>query len=127
MAAGANDSVHPHRAQHVEISKFAENLYTTISLITSPTSPYYSPETIVYILIPPPVNPAQLSDVLKSERSNVNTKKYAEMVKRVGDETGVSVIDVWTSFWEKGGEKEEGLAPFLSDGLHLTGEGYKVR
>lgn len=110
----------------MDISKFAENLHTTISLIKSPTSLYHSPKTHIVLLTPPPVNRAQLSPILKKERNNDRTKAYAEAVKTVGEETGVHVLDVWTAFWERGGEKEEGLEPLLSDGLHLTGEGYKV-
>ena len=125
---GANDSVlgNVGSTQHVPLPKFAENIHTNISLLTSPTSPYYSPHTYILLLTPPPVNPHQLNPILRRERNNESTRAYKECVERVGEETGVGVLDVWGAFWEKAGESEEGLEPFLSDGLHLTGEGYKV-
>lgn len=78
------------------------------------------------LITPPPVNTFQLNPILKKERNNESTKAYAEAVKTVGEETQVTVLDIWSAFWKWSGEKEEGLAPLLTDGLHLTGEGYKV-
>ena len=121
---GANDSVLPGEAQHVDIAKFAENLHTTISMVTSPTSPYYSPHTRIILITPPPVNPNQRPE--DPTRNNVNTEAYARRVVDVAKETEVEVVDVWGLFWEKADGKEEGLAPYLSDGLHLTADGYGV-
>ena len=55
------------------------------------------------------------------------TRAYADAVREVAAEEGVHVVDVWSAIWKKAGEKEEGLAEYLSDGLHLTANGYKVR
>ena len=95
------------------------------SIIQSPTSPYYSPRTRIILLTPPPFNPSQWSQPLN--RTPEHTRKYAQGVKSVGEELDVPVVDVWSLLWEKAGEQEEGLRPFLTDGLHLTKEGYKVR
>lgn len=121
---GANDATDPGDRQHVDISKYAENLHTIISLVTSPTSPYYSPETRVILITPPPVNLAQGPQF--SNRNNVNTKAYASQAVRVAEEMNVPVVDVWSLFWKWGKGEETALAPLFTDGLHLTAEGYKV-
>jgi len=123
---GANDSVLPGEVQHVDISKYAENLYTTISMITSSTSPYYSPCTRIFLITPPPVNPNQRPEEPWTTRNNENTKAYAQQVLRVGEETGVDVVDAWELLWTKAHGKEDRLVPYLSDGLHLTATGYEV-
>lgn len=96
-----------------------------ISLVTSPTSPYYSPNTRVILITPPPVNRAQRPE--DTTRDNVNSRAYARQVVRVGEEVDVPVVDAWTLFWDWAEEKEEALAPLLADGLHLSPQGYKVR
>lgn len=53
-------------------------------------------------------------------------REYAEAVKRVAAEEKVAVLDIWTRLWDACGRKEEGLERYLSDGLHLTQEGYQV-
>jgi lysophospholipase L1-like esterase len=116
----------PGEAQHVDIAKYAENLHTTISMITSPTSPYYSPHTRIILITPPPVNPNQRPEEPWATRNNVNTKAYAQQVLRVGEETGVEVLDAWELLWEKVDGMEERLTPYLSDGLHLTAAAYEV-
>lgn len=127
LLLGANDSVLPGEVQHVDISKYAENLHTTISLVQSPTSPYYSPNTRVVLITPPPIFVNQRPGEPWDTRNNVNTKAYADQVLRVGEETGVPVLDAWSLFWKYAGEEEERLRPLLSDGLHLSSNGYKVR
>jgi len=62
----------------------------------------------------------------KNDRDFDNSKKYAEATKEVGARLKVPVVDAWETIWKAGGEKEEGLTPFLSDGLHLTDKGYAV-
>ncbi|KAF4624298.1 hypothetical protein G7Y89_g13875 [Cudoniella acicularis] len=72
-------------------------------------------------------------------RKVADSKAYADVVKEVGAEEGIAVIDVWTKFMELAGWKEGELLPgskeggknailsgLLCDGLHLTSKGYKV-
>ena len=54
------------------------------------------------------------------------TKSYAEAVKQVGKKEDVPVVDCWTDIWESAGKEQERLADFLTDGLHLNGNGYEV-
>jgi len=121
---GANDATNPGDPQHVDISKYAENLHTIISLITSPTSPYYSPDTRIIVITPPPINPAQGPQFLS--RNNVNTKAYAIQAANVAEEMNVPVVDAWNLFWNWGKGEETALSPLFTDGLHLTPEGYQL-
>ena len=50
---------------------------------------------------------------------------YAEAAKEVAKEAGVYAVDTWTAITQAA-EREGGLSKYLSDGLHLSGEGYKV-
>lgn len=122
---GANDATNPGDPQHVDISKYAENLHTIISLITSPTSPYYSPDTRIIVITPPPINPAQGPQF--HSRNNVNTKAYAIQAANVAEEMNVPVVDAWNLFWNWGKGEETALSPLFTDGLHLTPEGYQVK
>jgi len=121
---GANDATLSGDRQHVSYDQYLENIHTMASMIRSPTSPYYSPRTRIILLTPPPVNPSQFPQDLN--RTPEHTKMYADGIKTVGEELDLPVVDVWSLFWIKAGEKEEGLTSLLSDGLHLTKEGYKI-
>lgn len=103
---------------------YIENIRRTVKLVTDPTSTYHSPKTRVILLTPPPVNLNQRPT--DNERDLGRTKEYAEMVIALGKELSLPVVDVWAAFWQAAGEEENGLAPLLSDGLHLTADGYQV-
>ena len=103
------------------------------SLRTS-SSEYCSPWTRIILLTPPPVQVIRREKILAErdppreiDRSFDRTRAYAETVKEVGVTHNISVVDAWTAIWTAAGQKESALTPFLSDGLHLTDEGYAVR
>ncbi|ORY72228.1 SGNH hydrolase-type esterase domain-containing protein [Leucosporidium creatinivorum] len=141
---GANDAVLPGYGQHVPLPDFKTNLHTLITLLRSPTSPYYSPTTSLLLLTPPPVDTARWAAELRSkyppppsptgeeqplefDRDPENTRLYAQAVKEVGWEAGVPTVDVWTAIMAKAAEiGEEGLKELLVDGLHLSALGYMV-
>jgi lysophospholipase L1-like esterase len=77
-------------------------------------------------MTPPPINPSQFDPANPTTRTPEVTKSYAEGVIEVGAEIGVPVVNLWEAVWKEAGEKFEGLSRLLSDGLHLTAEGYKV-
>lgn len=54
------------------------------------------------------------------------TKAYVDAAREVAEKEGVPLCDVWTPMWKGCGEVEEKLSLYLSDGLHLNAEGYKV-
>ena len=100
----------------------------------SPSSPYYAPWTRVVILTAPPVNTYQRRADLAArdpprllDREFEVTRQYAEAARKVGENQGVPVVDVWTMLWEACGKKEEDLTKYLYDGLHVNEEAYGVR
>jgi isoamyl acetate esterase len=121
---GANDAtVPPENPQHVPLDRFKANLVRLVDMVKSPTSAYYSPDTRIILITPPPVNTYQWEE----GRNFVKTHSYAIAVKEVGEQVGVPVADVWTAIWDAAGHNEQALAPLLSDGLHLSKDGYEVR
>jgi hypothetical protein len=87
----------------------------------------------VILLTPPPVNTHQRRADLESrnpplalDRLFDTTQSYAKAVQEVGDEQGVTSLDVWTLIWEAANRDEAALDQFLVDGLHLNGAGHQV-
>ncbi|KAF9885008.1 hypothetical protein FE257_000831 [Aspergillus nanangensis] len=98
--------------------------------------------TKILVLTPPAVNEYQMDagDGTPLKRTAVNTKLYADAAREVASSLGTPVADIWTTFmttagWKEGetplpGSKEipnnVQLQTLLSDGLHLTAEGYRT-
>lgn len=131
---GANDSVFPGEPQHVPLAQFAVNLRTLVRLVRDPASAYYAPETRVVLLTPPPINTHQLIHALphrdppkyELDRDSELTRRYAEAVVQVGREERVPVVDTWTMLYDAVGQKEENMAKYLVDGIHLNTEAHKL-
>ncbi|KAG6332071.1 hypothetical protein ID866_7017 [Astraeus odoratus] len=118
---GANDAA-PHPSdQHVPLDEYKANLKRIVNMIRSPTSAYYSPNTRIILITPPPVNSHQRPD-----RVFEITKTYAEAAKEIGANLCLPVADVWTAMWEGSGRNEKSLSKYLYDGLHLSETGYDV-
>ena len=131
---GANDACIKPSPQHVPVTKFISNLKHLVNLVQSPKSLYYSPETRIILITPPPVNTHQRRADLASrmpplelDRLFDTTKQYAEAVKDAAREEEVGIVDIWGALWDGSGHEESKLNKYLSDGLHLTREGYMVR
>jgi hypothetical protein len=60
------------------------------------------------------------------DRSWEHSKSYADAVLELGKELNLPVLNAWDVIWKAAGAQTEGLVMFLSDGLHLTKEGYEV-
>lgn len=130
---GANDACIPPSAQHIPLPKFISNLTHLVRMVTSPSSPYYSPSTRIILITPPPVNTYQRAATLQAknppmllDRSFETTRKYAEAVIEIGEKEGIPVIDIWTALFDAAGRDERALSRFLWDGLHLNAAGYEV-
>lgn len=91
-------------------------------------------------MTPPPVSEAQWREAGHEDRNAEVTREYAravgDVVKELNEDVDgeegkeqekVALVDVWTAVRKAAGETEEGLRPLLSDGLHFTSEGYRVR
>ncbi|KAH9999127.1 GDSL Lipase/Acylhydrolase [Russula vinacea] len=123
---GANDACLPGFTQHVPLSRFSENLATMVRAIRAPESQWYSPETRVLLITPPPIHIPSMGVDMQPMRTFDVTKAYAEEVKKVGEAENVPVVDVWTVIWEAAGKSKETVKGFLTDGLHLGKAGYEV-
>lgn len=131
---GANDACLPGKFQHVPLGEYKKNLE---KLIEHPAVKEQNPRVI--IITPPPVNEHQFFDMDDPSRRASNTKLYAEAAREVAGSLGVPVADIWTRFMEAAGwqegqpllgsrdvPKSEKLQSFLTDGLHLTPDGYRI-
>ncbi|KAI9570428.1 SGNH hydrolase-type esterase domain-containing protein [Boletus coccyginus] len=119
---GANDAALLPSSQHVPRDRYMANLIHLVNMVKCPTSAYYSPDTRIILITPPPVNTYQWTVA----RGFAQTKSYAEAAKEVGVQVGVPVADVWTEIWEAAGRDERALEQFLYDGLHLNAAGYEI-
>ncbi|KAF9264736.1 SGNH hydrolase [Marasmius fiardii PR-910] len=130
---GANDSCIKPSPQHVPVTKFISNLKHLVNLVQSPKSQFYSAETKIILITPPPVSTIQRSADLTSrsppkelDRLFDNTKRYAEAVKEAAREEEVGVVDIWSGLWDASDHQESNLSNYLSDGLHLNKAGYEI-
>lgn len=105
----------------------------------------------IILITPPPccdhilgrIERAAAPSVPSSQRKAQTTRKYAEAVKEVGNDLQVPVVDLWTAITRACGndtccdgadqvtgsldrQRSSKLSKFLYDGLHLSGEGYRV-
>jgi lysophospholipase L1-like esterase len=134
---GANDACLPARAQHVPLQKFKDNLHALVS-----SAEALGPATTVLLMTPPPISePARVvssnakwgydPDRVPDRKVEV-TKQYAEAVKEVAETARVGIVDIYEAVESEAlkignGDRDAGLQKFLEDGLHLTGDGYRVR
>ncbi|TDL27607.1 SGNH hydrolase [Rickenella mellea] len=130
---GANDSCISPSRQHISLERFSANLEQMISMVSNPESKYYSPETHILLLTPPPINTFQRGPELESrnpprllDREFDVTAKYAQAVRDVGSKHTLPVVDVYKALWDAVGHEEKALNKYLSDGLHLTADGYTI-
>jgi len=63
---------------------------------------------------------------MELDREFETTRAYANAVKEVAHAKQVAFVDIWTELWQAAGENERALSKYLTDGLHLNKEGYRV-
>ncbi|KAI8333364.1 SGNH hydrolase-type esterase domain-containing protein [Chlamydoabsidia padenii] len=128
---GANDAALPISFQHIPLTRFKTNLETMISAVKDSNSPYYNPNLRLLLITQPPLNEPQWKKTCDDNGGPLNrtaesAKTYASMVKTVGQEQGIVVVDLWSKVMEQAAAQPNGLEHFLFDGLHLNSNGYKV-
>ncbi|KAF5330647.1 hypothetical protein D9619_006029 [Psilocybe cf. subviscida] len=130
---GANDACILPSPQHVPLPVFKSTLKTMVSMVHSPASPRYSPNTRILLISPPPINTIARAAALaarvppmKLDREFEITRAYANVVREVAQEEGVAFVDAWTALWDAAGREEMGLERVMEDGLHLNAAGYAV-
>ncbi|KAH8780348.1 GDSL Lipase/Acylhydrolase family protein-like protein [Hyaloscypha finlandica] len=142
---GANDACLKDgpTSQHVPLQIYRENLKTILnhSSITA-----HSPT--IFLVTPPPINEVHLEQELDLKkgfgsitRHQKVTAQYADVVREVArehEDRKVVLVDLWEALMDARlrltptyvGQCEkrddEVLRKLLVDGLHLTGDGYKV-
>lgn len=125
---------HTPHAPQMTLERFKANLNTILDMLRLPSSPWYSPSTQLVLLTPPPVDDGTRNAELASrtparvpDRDAERTRQFAEAVKEVGAQGKVPVVDVWGRIMQFARDNDGGkLDKYLSDGLHLTAEGYRI-
>lgn len=115
---GTNDAVLPGEAQHVPVAEYEDNLRKTVCHIR-----IVYPKARIVLFTPPAVTPPF--------RSREITSQYARTAVTLADELGLPSLDCFDEMEKRareiaGGDLDEGLKTFLTDGVHLTPEGYEV-
>ncbi|KAK8932936.1 hypothetical protein H634G_07232 [Metarhizium anisopliae BRIP 53293] len=144
---GANDAAIPTSSQHVPIDQYKENL---TRIVTHPHIQAHNPK--ILLVTPPPVDEIKLTklggnDHAPAARLSAVTASYAEKAREVASENpNVSSVDLWKAIMDKaismaapndyiqGGHllgspengKQGGLDSLLPDGIHMSGEAYRV-
>ena len=97
-----------------------------VRAIRAPESQWYSPETRLLLITPPPIHVPSMKVDMQPTRTFDVTKAYAEEVKKVGEAENVPVVDAWSRIWEAAGNNKDAVKGYFTDGLHLGKSGYEV-
>ncbi len=119
----------PGNPQHVPIEEYKANLSKLVSLVRSKTSPYYSPDTKLIMITPPPIiekvyndgqeaqlrEAGQLGGKILPIRSGDVTEQYAKACYDQAKMEKVPVVDMYTAIIEAaGGDSDEKLLPYFT-------------
>lgn len=123
---GTNDSVLPGNPHHVPVEDFRTTLHDLIQNLLK-----LAPFAAIIVVSPPPCSPTLLnsknSKLSKSgrARSNDTVESYVTAIRDVIstiDSPLVRLVDIYNAFTKS----NLPIETYLSDGVHLNGEGYKV-
>jgi lysophospholipase L1-like esterase len=147
---GANDACLPGSptGQHVPLQKYKDNIR---AILSHPSVRAQNPE--ILLVTPPPVNEVHLEEQDHAKgydsltRLQEHTAKYSAAVRDIAVEFKdhrVSLVDLWHAIMQKAGQSSPGattdinkigtkgagddriMRTLLTDGLHLSSEGYKI-
>lgn len=131
--SGANDASLPHRKQYVPLERYKNNLKWLIQAIRSPDSEYYAPWTRIILITAPAIDESvRTADFARrtppepAPLTAANTLLYVEAARDVAATEKVPLVDAWSLISNAAEKTEGGLRALLSDGLHLTRDGYQV-
>lgn len=124
---GANDCVLPGEFQHVPLDRYKSNLSRLISMIQSPSSEYYSPDTKIILITPPPIIPEKWFKAMqklqaergqpvsdKPTRESKMVHEYAQACLEVAEKENVASIDIYSGLIEAaGGDDQAHLDEYL--------------
>ncbi|MFS7997731.1 putative SGNH hydrolase-type esterase domain, SGNH hydrolase superfamily [Helianthus anomalus] len=118
---GGNDSVRPRPdglSSHVPLSEYVENMRKISIHLKS-----LSEKTHVIFLTAPPVNEAQVLQVLGVDgRKNELCQKYADACEKLCQEMGIKAINLCNAFKQH----DNWMATCFTDGMHLSPIGSKI-
>ncbi|KAJ1916622.1 isoamyl acetate-hydrolyzing esterase [Mycoemilia scoparia] len=135
---GTNDAkVDPSKpgGRSVVVKHYVFNIIKMVDLIKNQDSPYYSPDTKIILIGPPPVNDKQFAkhraELGKTpNRFNNVVKEYSDALIDLGKSLNLPTIDLWSKITMAsqnlyGQEKDQdgndpGLDNFFTDGIHLN-------
>ncbi|KAI9641449.1 hypothetical protein NHQ30_010256 [Ciborinia camelliae] len=146
---GANDACLPESStgQYVPLEHYKKNIETLLDLWSS-TAQYPT----ILLVTPPPINEKQLEEQDGQKGSSLtrrqeNTAKYAAAIRGIAAEwkdRNVVLVDLWrammvkavqlspdqtidvTTIGTKRAGDDQSMRTLLTDGLHLSSEGYKI-
>lgn len=133
---GANDASLPTARQYLPIDEYEQNIRKIISGIRKKTvaqtkDANANDQVPIILFTPPPVSSKAWDHYCTvtsprplSPRSNQRSKEYGLKVQAIGAEMGCAVVDTFTILGGDG--EEEHYSQYLTDGLHLNGEGNKI-
>lgn len=146
---GSNDATDPSSIQHVSPERFEENIRFCAQQLLNI-------EAKVILVGPGPhdeehpnnfARATEINEGKKNPRNTLQNLQYTKIVEKIAKELDVGFINLWVLFLESvGWKKEEGeeenkipgkitegsdvsdrrVEHLLNDGLHFTGEGYRV-
>lgn len=130
IEVGTND-VANNDMQHVPIERYKENLTWMIDMSLGA-----GVERVVVVGLGP-VDEAKFTET--RDRSAARTMEYAASARMVAEKCQVPFLDLWHTFmdatgWANGdpipgqgnSQPNKALSRLLTDGVHLTGNGYKI-
>lgn len=124
LMIGTNDSVLKGNPHHVDIFEFERNVSKMVKEITN-----VAPSAAVIVVTPPPCSMAMINDPNSKlsqsgkARSNEAVELYASVLRKIvrnADGQMVRIADLHLELSDKKVEE------YLSDGVHLNGNGYKT-
>ncbi|KAF2150583.1 SGNH hydrolase [Myriangium duriaei CBS 260.36] len=143
---GANDARLPNTGspgQHIDKDQYKKNLS---QILDDENLRQHAPKFV--LITPPPIEEAMCieTDVKKGfnrekRRTAETTAAYAQVVRDLGRERGVAVVDLWTALMRHAGWDGDSSKPLpgsdqlppnpvlrrlLHDGLHFNGEVYEI-
>ncbi|KAJ1856976.1 ergosterol biosynthesis protein [Coemansia sp. RSA 638] len=91
---GTNDATNETWHQHTPLDAYGDNLRYFASLLQSPSSEHYSPDTKIMFITPPPVGDRMVEANARVGNTpavftNESARKYADMVKTVAGEATI--------------------------------------
>ncbi|KAJ2500985.1 isoamyl acetate-hydrolyzing esterase [Coemansia sp. RSA 1972] len=139
---GANDASNETWHQHTPLDAYGDNLQYFASLLQSPSSEHYSPDTNIIFITPPPVNERMVEASARAGNlpavfTNESARKYADMVKTVAERVNAPYVDlnarieqmvanVRAQLQYNNTNGFEGYDQYLIDGVHLNELGNRL-